>query len=150
MTAQHNLRAIAAFRLFRGLVIGAAGIAIYGQTEQSLAAKTEYLLAEIDLASPVMALMGHALGAPSESLIGHLVVICLAWALLLFVQAYGLWKGRHWAVWLAFLTSVFVSGAIASVAMPIFGVKTTVVVAGNLMVAVYLLYLLRRKRTVSQ
>lgn len=150
MATHHNLKAIAAFRGFRGVVIGSAGVAVSGQTEQSLAAKAEHLLADMDIAHPIMSFLSHVLDAPNEHLIGHLVIVCFVWAGLLLIQAYGLWQSKHWAVWLALATSVFVLGGFAWIALPIFGTKTTFIVAGNLLVAVYLLYLLRRKRAAAE
>ena len=149
MATHHNLKAIAAFRTLRGVVIGSVGIAISGLSEESLVAKAEHLLADIDIAHPLMRVL-RALDTPNEYVIGHLVIVCLVWAMLLFVQAYGLWKERYWAVWLALATSVFVLGGFAWVALPIFGTKATFIVAGNLLVALYLLYLLRRKHRVAE
>ena len=150
MATHHNLKAIAAFRGFRGVVIGSAGIAVSGQTEERLVTQAEHLLADMDIAHPVMSFLSRIVDAPNDQLIGHLVIVCLAWSVLLFVQAYGLWQHRHWAVWLAFATSVFVLAGFAWVALPIFGAKATFIVAGNLLVATYLLYLLRRKRQVAE
>lgn len=150
MATHHNLKAIAAFRGFRGVVIGSAGVAVSGQTEQGLVVKAEHLLADMEIAHPIMSVLSQLADAPDAHLIGHLVMVCLVWATLLLVQAYGLWRGRHWAVWLAFMTSVFVLGGFAWVALPILGTKTTFIVAGNLLVAVYLLYLLRRKRAATE
>ncbi len=150
MATHHNLKAIAAFRGFRGVVIGSAGIAVSGQTEQGLVAKAEHLLADIEIAHPIMSFLSRLLDTPNEHLIRHLVIVCLLWAMLLLIQAYGLWQSKHWAVWLALVTSVLVLGGFAWVALPIFGTKITFIVAGNLLVAVYLLYLLRRKRAVAE
>lgn len=150
MAKQHNLKAIAAFRAFRGAAIGSAGIAISAQTEQSFAAKIKHLLANMDFASTSVTLLRHELDAPNKYLIGYLVVVCLVWALLLFVQAYGLWNGRRWAVWLAFATSIVVLVNFAWLTTSVLGVKNIFVVAGNLLVAMYLLYLLRRESNVSQ
>ena len=149
MATHHNLKAIAAFRALRGVVIGSAGVAISGQTEESLVAKAEHLLADIDIAHSIMGVL-RVLDMPNEQVIGHLVIVCLVWAMLLFVQAYGLWKERYWAVWLALATSVFVLGGFAWVALPIFGTTATFIVAGNLLVALYLLYLLRRKYRIAE
>lgn len=150
MATHHNLKAIAAFRGFRGVVIGSAGIAVSGQTEEGLVTQAEHLLADMDIAHPVMSFLSRILDAPNEQVIGHLVIVCLFWAMLLFVQAYGLWQERYWAVWLALATSVFVLGGFAWVTLPIFGTKATFIVAGNLLVALYLLYLLRRKHRIAE
>lgn len=152
MATHHHLKAIAAFRAFRGAVIAAAAVTIYAQADDNLAAQTEQLLArmDIDVTHTVVGLINRVLDARTEWLLDQVVLICLAWSALLFVQAYGLWQNRHWAVWLALATSVFVLGGFAWVALPIFGTKATFIVVGNLLIAVYLLYLLRRKRAVAE
>ncbi|MFM7009790.1 MAG: DUF2127 domain-containing protein [Betaproteobacteria bacterium] len=150
MAKQRNLKVIAAFRAFRGAVIGSAGIAISAQTEQSFADKIKDLQTNMDIASTSVTLLRHELDASNEYLIGYLAVVCLVWALLLFVQAYGLWNGRHWAVWLAFATSIIVLVNIAWITTSVLGVKNIFLLAGNLLVAMYLLHLLRRKSNVSQ
>ena len=152
MATHHNLKAIAAFRALRGAVIAATAVTIYAQADENLATRAEHLLAnmDVDVTHTVVGLLNRVMDARSEWLLEQIVLICLAWSTLLFVQAYGLWKERYWAVWLAFATSVFVLGGFAWVALPIFGTKATFIVAGNLLVALYLLYLLRRKHRVAE
>lgn len=152
MTTHHHLKAIAVFRALRGAVITATAITIYAQADENLATRAEYLLAnmDVDVTHTVVGLLNRVLDARSEWLLEQIVLICLAWSALLLVQAYGLWQNRHWAVWLAFATSVFVLASFAWVALPIFGTKATFIVAGNLLVAAYLLYLLRRKRRIAE
>ena len=150
MAIHHNLKAIALFRGLRGLVIGSVGIAISSQTDQSLMRQVDLILENLDIAPSVIQLLDKAMGAPQEQLVKHLVVIALAWAMLLCVQAYGLWQNRYWAVWLAFATSVFVLAGFAWVAAPIMGVQTTFIFAGNLLVSLYLLFLLRSKQRIPE
>ena len=152
MATHHHLKAIAAFRALRGVVIGTTAVAIYAQADENLDSKAEQLLTrmDVDVTHTVAGLLSQVLDARGEWLMDQIVLVCLAWSALLFVQAYGLWQNRHWAVWLAFATSVFVLTGFAWVALPIFGTKATLIVAGNLLVATYLLYLLRRKRGVAE
>ena len=150
MAIHHHLKAIAVFRALRGLAVGAAGVAISGQTEQGLMAKADQVVANLDMPLPVLEWLSRALGASSQPWVSQLVVLAMAWALLLFVQAYGLWRNRHWAVWLAFLTSVLVLGGFSWVALPVLGWRTTLVLAANLLVGLYLLFVLRRKHRVAQ
>lgn len=152
MATHHHLKAIAAFRALRGVVIGTTAVTIYVQADENLATRAEHLLAtmDVDVTHTVVGLLNRVLDARSEWLLEQIVLICLAWSALLFVQAYGLWQNRHWAVWLAFATSIFVLAGFAWVALPIFGTKATFIVAGNLLVATYLLFLIRRKRRVAE
>ena len=152
MATHHHLKAIAAFRALRGAVIATTAITIYAQADENLATQAEQFLArmDVDVTHAIVGLLSRVLDARTEWLLDQIVLICLAWSALLFVQAYGLWQNRQWAVWLAFATSVFVLAGFAWVALPIFGTKATFIVAGNLLVATYLLYLLRRKHRVAE
>lgn len=129
MATHHHLKAIAAFRALRGAVIAATAITIYALADENLASKAEQLLTrmDVDVTHTVVGLLSRVLDARSEWLLDQIVLVCLAWSALLFVLA-----GFAWG------------------ALPIFGTKATLIVAGNLLVATYLLYLLRRKRGVAE
>lgn len=111
--------------------------------------KAQHLLNQLEMVVPGTSLLWHELNILNETLIGHFVLVCWLWAFLLLVQAYGLWKGRQWAVWLAFATSVLILGSFAWLAVPIFGAKTAVFAVCNLLVASYLLILLRGRLVIA-
>ena len=150
IVVHHHLKAIALFRGLRGLIVGSAGLAISGQTDQSLVKQLNRLLEKVDIAHPALELLHQVQMTSQAQLVQQLVVIALIWAMLLFVQAYGLWLNRRWAVWLALTTSVGVIAGLTWVTMPILGTLSSLSLAGNLLIALYLLHLLRRKHHIAK
>ena len=96
MAAHHHLKAIALFRGLRGLIVGSAGLAISGQTDQSLVKQLNRLLEKLDIAHPVLELLHQVQMTSQAQLVQQLVVIALMWAMLLLMQACGLWLNRRW------------------------------------------------------
>lgn len=150
IVVHHHLKAIALLRGLRGLIVGSAGLTISGQTDQSLVGQLNRLLEKVDIAHPVLEFLNKTQMTSQAQLVKPLVAIAMIWAMLLFVQAYGLWLNRRWAVWLAFSTSVAVIAGLTWVTMPILGTLSSLSLAGNLLIALYLLHLLGRKHHIAK
>ena len=79
-------------------------------------------------------------------MIGALVLV---YAAVRFAEAYGLWRERRWAEWLAALSGgIYVPVEIYELTRGVSGIKL-VALALNLCVVAYMCYLLRRPRTSS-
>lgn len=103
MPSCNGLRTIALFEAAKGLLVLAAGVAALELIHADVQAAAEELVRHFHLnpasRSPRIFLRFAEAATPSHLL--GLASGALAYALLRFVEAYGLWCGRRWAEWLA-------------------------------------------------
>ena len=143
------LRAIALFEAAKGIAAVAASLGLLS-------------LAHHDIRHLAYALIGHFHLNPDAHFPKLLLrysdlltnanlraVVALAWgyAALRFTEAYGLWKERAWAEWLAALSGgLYVPLEIEHLVRHI-GAINAAVLAGNVCVVAYMAYLLWRRRS---
>ena len=102
-------RAVAVFEALKGAVVLAAGFGLLALVHRDAQHVAEQLVSHLHLnpASRYPRIFLDAAAALTEPQARLLVVGATAYALVRFVEAYGLWRGRRWAEWFA-----AVSGAI--------------------------------------
>ena len=103
---RHVLKAVAAFEFFKGV-----GVVIMGVLALTLLHKDTWLIAESLLALLHIS-TAHRWAqwfldfadSITDARLWAAARIAFAYALLRFTEAYGLWKGRTWAEWVAFVS----------------------------------------------
>jgi uncharacterized membrane protein (DUF2068 family) len=103
---RHMLKAVAAFEFFKGI-----GVVIMGVLALTLVHKDTWLIAESLLALLHIS-TDHRWAqwfldfadSITDARLWAAARIAFAYAVLRFTEAYGLWKGRTWAEWVAFVS----------------------------------------------
>ncbi len=101
--AAPGVRVVAAFEATKGLLVLAAGFGLLAVVHRDLRAIAERLLAHLHLnpASRYPRIFLDAADRLSDARLWALATFAFAYAALRLVEAYGLWRMRRWAEWLA-------------------------------------------------
>ena len=102
-----GLRAIALFEGAKGvLAFGAAcGLLSLRHTDLHAAADAFLLRHGIDPERHYMRLFIESVARATHHHAGQIAALGLAYALIRFVEGYGLWWGKHWAEWFAVISA---------------------------------------------
>lgn len=107
MTSSKNgLKAIAIIEAFKGLLSLLVGFGLHALAGQNLEQVAENLVRHTHLnpASHFPNIFIHAASSISSTNIQLIVLGAFAYAIVRFVEAYGLWKGFVWTEWFALVT----------------------------------------------
>ncbi|WP_421851240.1 DUF2127 domain-containing protein [Marinomonas sp.] len=110
MTSSKNgLKAVAVIEALKGLMSLVVGLGIHVLAGQNLQKMAESIVnhAHLNPASHFPSIFIHAASSITDSNISLIAIGALAYSLIRFVEAYGLWKAFVWTEWFA-----LVSGAI--------------------------------------
>ncbi|WP_166425291.1 DUF2127 domain-containing protein [Paraglaciecola sp. 20A4] len=110
MTSSENgLKAIAVLEGFKGLLALMVAVGIHILAGRNLQQVAESIVshAHLNPASHLPSIFIHAVGNVSASNMSLIAIGALAYTVIRFIEAYGLWKGLVWTEWFA-----LVSGAI--------------------------------------
>jgi len=142
------LRAVALFEFCKGMFVVVMGICAL-----ALLHKDAWLLAESLLA--LLHVNTDSRGAQwfldfadslTDARLWAAVRIAFAYAALRFTEAYGLWKERTWAEWIAFISgTMLLPVEIRELFRGLTPLRSTVFV-GNVAVVLYMLYVIRANR----
>jgi uncharacterized membrane protein (DUF2068 family) len=101
------VRAIAVFEAAKGALVLAIGTGLLSMIHRDLEPLAAQLLSHLrlDPASRYPRIFADAAAAMTDGRLRLLAVGAAAYALLRFVEAYGLWQGKRWAVWFAAITA---------------------------------------------
>ncbi len=96
------MRAVAAFEAFKGAIVLAVGFGLLALAHRDLQAWGEAFVAHLHLnpANRTPQIFLHLL-VEASARVRWLAAGAAAYAVLRFVEAYGLWRDRRWAEWLA-------------------------------------------------
>jgi uncharacterized membrane protein (DUF2068 family) len=143
-----GLRTIAVFEAAKGVLAAAAGTGILSLRHTDLHAATDAFLLRhhIDPERHYTRLFIESVARATHTHVGQVVAICFAYALIRYVEAYGLWLGKHWAEWFAVIS--------AAIYLPIelqhvfhrVTVLNTGVMSFNIVIILYLVRLLSQQR----
>jgi uncharacterized membrane protein (DUF2068 family) len=140
-----GIRLIAAYEATKGVLVLVAGTGLLLLVHRDAQALAERLVTHLHLdpAKQIPRIFLHVVTEVTPARLRWLAAGATAYALMRFVEAFGLWRGRRWAEWLGVVTAAvylpFEAGAL--IRQP--GAEPLVALALNLMIVVYLARVLR-------
>ena len=148
MATHRALRVIAIFEAIKGFVVLAAGAGVLSLLHRDAELIAERIVRHLSL-DPTAHYAGVFLELASRITdrdIWFVALTALAYGILRFVEAYGLWNERTWAEWLAVLSgALYVPIELASIARHVTLLKITLLTL-NIIVVVYIALLLVQSR----
>lgn len=146
---QHQgLRAIALFEAGKGALVLLAGFGLLSLLGRNAAVLAEQLVSRLHLnpAHHYPQVFIHAMAELTNTRLWLMAAFAALYATVRFVEAYGLWRGRRWAEWLAALSAgVYVPVEIYELAQGASWLKIGAL-AANLAVMGYMVWLLAESR----
>ena len=103
----NTLRAVAAYEAVKGLLVLLTGFGLLAFIHRDLDQFADQVVAHFHLnpAGRVPRLFLGASADLTDTRLWLLAAMTMGYALVRFVEAYGLWQGRRWAEWLAALSA---------------------------------------------
>lgn len=142
------LRGIALLEAAKGILAIAAvcGIISLRHTDLHTAVDAFLIRHGVDPARPYMRLFVESVAEATDHHAGELVTIGLMYAAIRFIEAYGLWQGKHWAEWFAVISaSIYLPLEFRHFARHASALSAAIILV-NLLIVVYLAWLLTRAR----
>ena len=101
--AAKGVRIVAVFEAAKGLLVVLTGFGLLALLHRDLQALGAELVTHLHMnpASRIPRIFLNALSALTDARLWQLAGVALAYALLRFAEAWGLWRERRWAEWLA-------------------------------------------------
>jgi uncharacterized membrane protein (DUF2068 family) len=143
-----GLRVVAAFEAAKGLFVLACGFGILALSHRDLEDLGGDWLLHLHLNpdSRYAQIFLNAVGSVQDSRLTFLAAAAMAYALMRFVEAYGLWRNRRWAEWFAVATGgIYMLVEVYELTKGVSGLKIAVF-AINTAIVVYIAYTLRQPR----
>ena len=139
---QIGIRLIAAFEAFKGVLVVIAGIGLLSLIHKDLQAIAEHLVEHLHLnpAGHYSQVFIEAATHVDDAKLRLFAAFAFLYATLRFIEAYGLWKLRTWAEWLAIISgSIYLPIEIYEL------FKKTTLIRGsillvNIIIVAYLIY----------
>ncbi|MEZ4413718.1 MAG: DUF2127 domain-containing protein [Gemmatimonadales bacterium] len=136
---------IAGYEAAKGLLVLLAGTGLLLLVHRDAQALAERLVTHLHLdpAKRIPRIFLHIMTEVTPARLRWLAVGAMAYALMRFAEAYGLWRGRRWAEWMGVVTAaVYVPFEVgALIRRP--GAEPLVALALNLTIVLYLAWILR-------
>ena len=107
MAVSRSEKAVAIFEATKGLLVLVAGLGLLEGIHKDVQAAAEDLVAHLHLnpASRVPRIFLHLAARATDRRIIGLAIGAALYAAFRFAEAYGLWKGKRWAEWLALISA---------------------------------------------
>ncbi len=143
------LRSIALFEAAKGFLVLAATCGIVSLRHTDLHAATDAFLLRhgVNPERHYTRLFIETVAKATNHHVGEIAALGLVYALIRFVEGYGLWHGKHWAEWFA----VFSAGIYLPLELEHWGHHATILNAGvmffNVVIILYLIKLLKTQRS---
>lgn len=141
------LRTVAAFEALKGVVALAAGFGLLALLPRGWQASAHELAGRLHLNAAKRAprIFLQLLDNLADTRLWPVALLALAYALARLIEAYGLWRARRWAEWLAALSGgIYVPFEIYELSRGVSTIKLAALVL-NLAVVAYMVALLRRR-----
>jgi uncharacterized membrane protein (DUF2068 family) len=145
---QRVLRAVASFEFFKGVFVVFMGICALALVHKDVWLIAESLLALFHVSTDRRSaqLFLDFADNVTDARLWAAARIAFAYALLRFTEAYGLWRGRTWAEWVAFISgTLLLPLEIRELFRGISLIRCALLI-GNLAVVGYMLYIIRDGR----
>lgn len=142
------LRSIAVFEAVKGALVLAASCGLLSLRHTDLHAATDAFLLRhgINPERHYMRLFIEGVARATNRHVGEIAAIGLAYAAVRFIEAYGLWREKHWAEWFAVISA----GIYLPLELTHFGRHLSLFNAGvilvNMLIILYLATLLGQQR----
>jgi uncharacterized membrane protein (DUF2068 family) len=146
MGARLGLKIVAALEAAKGLVVLAAGLGLFDLMHRDVQAAAERLVRNMHLnpASHYPKVFIDALTRLDRPHLLLLALGALAYSVIRFVEAYGLWRERRWAEWFGALSgSIYLPLEVYNLCLMVTWPRVTVLLT-NLVVVAYLVVVLLR------
>ena len=146
------LRAVATFEFLKGIFVIVMGICALALVHRDLWVDAESVLALFHISTDRHSAQVFLDFADNitDARLWAAARIAFAYGLLRMTEAYGLWKGREWAEWLALVAgSLLLPFEIRELMRGITAWRTALFV-GNMAVVLYMLYVIRENRRERQ
>jgi uncharacterized membrane protein (DUF2068 family) len=145
-TAQRRaLRAVAAFEFFKGifvLVMGLCALLLLNRDAWLMAERVLALL-HVNTDRHFAQVFLNFADSITNARLWAAARIAFSYSVLRFVEAYGLWKERSWAEWIAFISGTLLLPLEVRELLRGLTVMRSVIFVGNLAIVFYMFYLLR-------
>jgi uncharacterized membrane protein (DUF2068 family) len=146
-TSVKGIRAIAIYEAFKGIVVLTVGIGLLTLIHKNIPDFADDLVFDLHLdpAGYFAHLLVETLGKLNTGNIELIFLLTILYAIVRFVEAYGLWLLRGWAEWFAIISgSIYLPVEIYEIFKKPSILKFVVFLA-NLAIVLYLLYVRREK-----
>jgi uncharacterized membrane protein (DUF2068 family) len=146
------MRAVAAFEFGKGIFVMAMGLCALLLVHKDAWLLAESLLALLHISSDrryAQVFLDFADGI-TDARLWTIASVAFSYAALRFAEAYGLWRQRAWAEWLAFAAGTLLLPLEVRELIRGLTIVRVVLFAGNLAIVLYMLYLLRANRRERQ
>jgi uncharacterized membrane protein (DUF2068 family) len=142
------LRAVAAFELFKGIFVVAMGVCAIALLHKDVWLLAESLLALLHVNTDRRSaqLFLDFADSITDARLWAAVRIAFAYAVLRFTEAYGLWKGRTWAEWVALVSGCLLLPWEVRELFRGLSVLRCALLLGNLAIVFYMLYIILANR----
>ncbi|HET7363647.1 MAG TPA: DUF2127 domain-containing protein [Burkholderiales bacterium] len=142
-----GLRAVAILEALKGVIVLAAGFGLMRLVHRDVAYAAHALIDRLHLNAARK--FPHIFLQLAENLtdaqLWGLAALALAYALLRFAEAYGLWRGRGWGQWIAAVSgAIYVPAEIYELMRGVTWLKVSALIL-NATVVAYMCYLLWRR-----
>jgi uncharacterized membrane protein (DUF2068 family) len=142
------LRAVAAFEFFKGFFVLLMGVCALALVHKDVWLYAESLLALFHISTDRRSAQMFLDFADSvtDARLWAAAQIAFAYAALRFTEGYGLWKGRTWAEWVAFVSgTLLIPLEIRELLRGVTALRCAILI-GNLAVILYMLHVIRTGR----
>jgi uncharacterized membrane protein (DUF2068 family) len=142
------LRAVAAFEFFKGIFVLLMGICAIALVHKDAWLIAESLLALLHISTDRRSaqLFLDFADSVTDARLWAAARIAFAYAALRFTEAYGLWRGRTWAEWVAFLSGTILLPLEVRELFRAVTVVRCALLAGNIAIVLYMLYVILANR----
>ncbi len=145
------LRAVASFEFFKGIFVALMGFCALALVHKDVWLYAESLLAlfHINTDRRYAQMFLDFADSVTDARLWAAVQIAFAYATLRFTEAYGLWKGRTWAEWVAFVSGAMLLPLEVRELIRGLTLLRCSLFVGNVAVVLYMLYVIvsnRRER----
>ena len=140
-----GLRAVALLEMLKGILAIAAAIGLFTLRHRDIGDIVENLIESLHLnpAHRVVQALIAAADRLSEAKIVAMIGVAAAYAIIRFIEAYGLWNGRAWAEWFAIVSgSAYLPWEIIEVIKHPNRFRWAVLIV-NILVVLYMIYVRR-------
>ncbi len=145
---RHVLRAVASFECFKGIAVLLMGIAAIYLLHKDTWVIAERLLARLHISTDnhwALRFLDFA-DSITDARLWDAAGIAFAYAGLRFTEAYGLWKGRTWAEWVASVSGTLLLPVEIRDLFRGVTIVRIVLLIGNVAIVLYMLYVILENR----
>jgi len=138
-----GLRAVASLEMLKGILAIIGGIGLVTLLHKDIGDVAENIVEALHLnpAHRIAQAFIHLADRVDDSRIVAMICVAFAYALIRFIEAYGLWHARAWAEWFAIISgAAYLPWEIIEVAKHVHHIVRWIVLGVNILVVLYMVY----------